>query len=93
MSDKHLLVKGKLFQSSIKILQTLKRRICDIVINKDIEILFIEHHDNKGQVLSHTGLVKTVVGSSAMILLAIHVNKDNEVIDGWGEPGPPFPVH
>lgn len=82
VSDKHLLVKGKRFQSSIKIVQTLKRRICDIAINKDSEILLIEYHDNKVQVLSLTGEVKTVLESSPMTLLGIHVNKDNEVIVG-----------
>ncbi|CAG2196036.1 TRIM2_3 [Mytilus edulis] len=79
-SDKRQLVKGKLLKSSIKILQMLQREISDIAMNKDGEILFIEHHDHKIQVLSHTGEVKTVLDSSPMILLAIHVNKDNEVI-------------
>ncbi|CAG2230379.1 unnamed protein product [Mytilus edulis] len=36
--------------------------------------------------------VKTVLDASPMTLLAIHVNKDNEVIVGIREQGPPFPV-
>ncbi|VDI32663.1 Hypothetical predicted protein [Mytilus galloprovincialis] len=92
-SDKCQLVKGKLLKSSIKIIQMLQREISDIAMNKDGEILFIEHHDHKIQVLSHTGEVKTVLDSSPMKLLAIHVNKDNEVVVGLREPGPPFPVH
>ncbi|VDI32664.1 Hypothetical predicted protein [Mytilus galloprovincialis] len=70
-----------------------KRKISDIATNKDGEILFIEHRDHKIQVLSHTGEVKTVLDSSPMKLFAIHVNKDNEVVVGLREPGPPFPVH
>ncbi|VDH91524.1 Hypothetical predicted protein [Mytilus galloprovincialis] len=92
-SDNRQLVKGKLLKSSIKILQTLKRSIFENAINKDGEILFIEHHDHKIQVLSYTGEVKTVLDSSPITLLGIHVNKDNEVIVGLREPGPPFPVH
>ncbi|XP_071168505.1 uncharacterized protein [Mytilus edulis] len=64
-----------------------------MAINKDGAILFIEYHDHKIQVLLHTGEVKTVLDSSPMILLAIHVNKDNEVIVGVREPGQPLPVH
>ncbi|VDI82542.1 Hypothetical predicted protein [Mytilus galloprovincialis] len=92
-SDKRQFVKGKLLKSSIKILQTLKRKICDIAIDKDGEIHFIEHHDNKIQILSPAGEVKTVVDSSPMTLLAIHVSNENEIIVGLREPGPPFPVH
>ena len=86
------LVKGKLLKPSMLILQTLKRKMCDIAINKDGEILFIEHHDNKIQMLSPIGEVKTVLYTSPMISLAIHVNKANEVIVGIREQGPPFPV-
>ncbi|XP_063436655.1 uncharacterized protein LOC134718064 [Mytilus trossulus] len=36
--------------------------------------------------------VKTVLDTSPMISVAIHVNKENEVIVGIGEQGPPFAV-
>ncbi|CAC5377202.1 unnamed protein product [Mytilus coruscus] len=85
-------VKGKLLKPSIQILQTLKRKMCDIAINKCGEIFFIEHHDNKIQMLSPVGEVKTVLDTSPMISLSVHVNKDDEVIIGIREPGPPFPV-
>ncbi|XP_071167791.1 protein wech-like [Mytilus edulis] len=86
------LVKGKLLKPAMLILQTLKRKVCDIAINKDGEILFIEHHDNKIQMLSPVGEVKTVLDTSPMISVAIHVNKENEVAVGIREQGPPFPV-
>ncbi|XP_063436755.1 uncharacterized protein LOC134718158 [Mytilus trossulus] len=85
-------VKGKLLKSSIKIMQTLNRKIFDFAINKDNVILLVEFHDHKIQVLSPSGEVRTVLDTSPMTLLAIHVNKDNEVIVGFREPGPPFPV-
>ncbi|CAC5377196.1 unnamed protein product [Mytilus coruscus] len=85
-------VKGKLLKSSIKILQTLKRRIFCTAINKDGKILLKNFDDNTIQILSPAGGVKTVLDTSPMMLLAIHVNKDNEVIVGLRELGPPFPV-
>ncbi|CAC5413485.1 unnamed protein product [Mytilus coruscus] len=90
--DKLQFMKGKLLKSSIKILFMLKRIICDIAINKNDEILFIERHDHKIQKISIVAEIKTVLDTSQMTLMAIHVNKDNEVIVGIREQGPPFPV-
>ncbi|XP_052064400.1 uncharacterized protein LOC127704398 [Mytilus californianus] len=89
---KHQVMSGKLLKSSIKILQTLKKSIFDFATNKDGEILFIEYDTNKIQLLSPAGEVNTVLDISPMKPLAIHVNKDNEVIVGIREQGPPFPV-
>ncbi|CAG2209159.1 unnamed protein product [Mytilus edulis] len=61
-------------------------------MNKSSELLFNEHDANKIQILSPTGEVTTVLDISPMRPLAIHVNKDNEVIVGMREQGPPFPV-
>ncbi|XP_071169215.1 uncharacterized protein [Mytilus edulis] len=91
-SKRNQFVKGKLFKSSIKILQTLKRNVFDIAINKDGEILMKEFDVSTIQIISHVGEVKTVLDTTPMILLAIHVNKDNEVIVSLREQGPPFPV-
>ncbi|CAC5377200.1 unnamed protein product [Mytilus coruscus] len=91
-SSKDRFVKGKLLQSSIKILLRIKKNIFDIAINKDGEILFNEYGDNKINFLSPAGEVNTVLDTSPMRPLAIHVNKDNEEIIGLQEQGPPFPV-
>ncbi|CAC5377203.1 unnamed protein product [Mytilus coruscus] len=90
-SEGNQFVKGKLLKSSIKILQSLKRNIFDIAINKDGEIL-LKEYDNTIKILSSSGEVDTVLDTSPMMLLAIHVNKDNELIVGLREQGPPFPV-
>ncbi|CAG2230375.1 unnamed protein product [Mytilus edulis] len=42
--------------------------------------------------LSPAGETKSVLDTSPMMALAVHVNKDNEVIIGMREQGPPFPV-
>ncbi|XP_071169090.1 uncharacterized protein [Mytilus edulis] len=91
-SDKHQFVKGKRLESSIKILQTLKRKIFDFAIKKDGEILLIEHRDHKIQILSPAGEVKTVLDTFPMLPLAIHINKDKEVLVGLREQGPPHPA-
>ncbi|XP_071170954.1 uncharacterized protein [Mytilus edulis] len=92
-TSKDQFVKGKLLKSSIKILQTVNRTIFDIAIKSDGEILFTEGDVNKVQLLSPLGAVETVLDTFPMNPLAIHVNKDNEVIVGLREQGPPFPVH
>ncbi|XP_052084679.1 uncharacterized protein LOC127721878 [Mytilus californianus] len=92
-SEENQFVKGKLLKSAIKILQTRKTNIFDIAINKDGEILFIDHNTNNIQILSSEYEVKTGLDLSPMKPLAIHVNKDNEVIVGLREQGPPHPAN
>ncbi|VDI07673.1 Hypothetical predicted protein [Mytilus galloprovincialis] len=65
----------------------------DVAIKSDGEILFTEIDVNKVQLLSPLGAVETVLDTFHMKPVAIHVNKDNEVIVGLREQGPPFPVH
>ncbi|CAG2244669.1 unnamed protein product [Mytilus edulis] len=92
-SSEDQFVKGKLLKSSIKILQTVNRSMYDVAIKSDGEILFTEIDVNKIQLLSPLGAVETVLDTFQMKPVAIHVNKDNEVIVGLREQGPPFPVH
>lgn len=53
----------------------LKRSICHIAINE-----INEHHDNKIQTVPPMGEVKTVLDTSPMISLAIHVNMLTETM-------------
>ncbi|XP_052080042.1 uncharacterized protein LOC127718126 [Mytilus californianus] len=93
IEEKSILVKGELKESSIKILLSLKKRIFDTTINKEGEILFNEMVDNNSIcMLSHTGEIPTVIDTSPMRPLSLHVNKDNELIVGIKEQGPIFPV-
>ncbi|CAG2202443.1 unnamed protein product [Mytilus edulis] len=91
-SEKHQVMKGKLLKSSIKIFKTLKKSIFDMAINQDGEILFRDFTNNKIEMLSPAGEIKSVLDTSPMMALAVHINKDNEVIVGMREQGPPFPV-
>jgi hypothetical protein len=42
--------------------------------------------------LSPSGEIKSILDVSPLVPLAIHINKDNELILGLREPGPPFPI-
>ncbi|XP_071150380.1 uncharacterized protein [Mytilus edulis] len=87
------LVKGQLQESSIKTLQTLDKKIFDIAVNKEGEILFKEMISNNVVcILTHKGKIRTVVDTSPMRPLSLHINKDNELIVGLREHGPAFPV-
>ncbi|XP_063412437.1 uncharacterized protein LOC134695162 [Mytilus trossulus] len=86
-------VKGKMLKSSIRILQTLQKRIFDIAVNEEGEIYFKEMIDNNCVcILTNSGEIKTVVNTSPMRPLSLHVNKDNSLIVGLKEQGPSFPV-
>ncbi|CAC5413472.1 unnamed protein product [Mytilus coruscus] len=80
-------------KSSLGFQETYKKNIFDISLKKNGEILFKEFGVDKIQFLSPAGEVKTVLDSSPMKFLAIHVNRDDEVIVGLREQGPPVPVH
>lgn len=86
------LLKGKILKSSIRILQTTQKCIFDIAVNKEGDIFFDELGLDDVYILSHTGEIKTVLDSSPMRPLALHVNQNNALIVGVREPGPPFPV-
>ncbi|XP_071170999.1 tripartite motif-containing protein 2-like [Mytilus edulis] len=86
------LVKGKMLKSSIRILQTLEKKIFDIAVNKEGVILFTEMVNNDVCILNSSGEIKTVLDISPMKPLALHVNMDNEIIVGFREQGPAFPV-
>lgn len=86
------LAKGKMLKSSIRIMQTLDKRIFDIAVNKEGEILFNEFSNNDVCILAHLGETKVVLDTSPMKSLALHVNKDNEIIIGIREQGQAFPV-
>lgn len=63
-----------------------------MAIHKNGEILFQDYHSNSIQLLLPDGEVKSVLDTSLMMVLAIHVYKDNYVIVGLKEQGQSFPV-
>lgn len=93
IEEKSILVKGELHDSSINISKALKKRIFDTAINKDGDLLFNEMVDNNDVcILSQSGEINTVIDTSPMRPLSLHVNKDNELMVGIKEQGPIFPV-
>lgn len=90
--EKSQFVKGKLLKSSIRIMQTLEKQIFDIAINRDNEILFNEMVNNDVCILTPAGEIKTVVDTSPMVPLSLHINKDNELLLGVREQGTAFPA-
>lgn len=86
------LVKGKMLKSSIRNVQTLEKHIFDIAVSREGEILFNKVGHNDVYLLTHTGEIKTVLETSPMRSLALHVNKDNELVIGFRDHGPIFPV-
>ncbi|XP_071148030.1 tripartite motif-containing protein 2-like [Mytilus edulis] len=93
IAEKSILVKGELKEPSIKLSKSLKKRIFDIAINRDDELLFNEMVDNNNVcILSQSGEINTVIDTSPMRPLSLHVNNDKELIVGIKEQGPIFPV-
>ncbi|XP_063412080.1 uncharacterized protein LOC134694903 [Mytilus trossulus] len=83
------LVKGKMLKSSIRILQTLEKAMFDIAVNKKCEIFITKMTDKSNVcIVTSSGEIKTVLDTSPMIPLSLHVNKDNELVVGFREQGP-----
>ncbi|VDI83812.1 Hypothetical predicted protein [Mytilus galloprovincialis] len=87
------LMKGKIFKSTIRIINTLEKRLFDIAVNRNYEVFLTEINDkNDVLILTSSGEIKTVLDTSPMMPLSLHVNKDNELIVGLREQGPAYPV-
>lgn len=86
------LVKGKMLKSSIRTLQTLEKRIFDIALNREGEIISNEMVDNNVCILTSSVEIKTVLDTSPLMPLYLHVDKDNELIVGLRTRGPVFPI-
>lgn len=86
-------MKGKMLKASMKVMQSLDKRWFDITLNSEGELLFDQSWDDSNiYSLSPSGEIKSILDVSPLVPLAIHINKDNELIIGLREPGPPFPV-
>ncbi|CAG2248705.1 TRIM9_67 [Mytilus edulis] len=90
-----VLVKGKLLKASIRILETHTLPIFDFTLNRNDDVLFtnLSHEDESPVRLISSNKIKTVLDPKPMRFLALHVNRDDELICGLREQGPPFPVH
>lgn len=85
-------VKAKLLKASMKTLQSMDLQLFDMSINNKQEILCTKVGTTELFALSSDGEVKSVVNASPMILLSVHISKDNDLYIGLREPGPAFPL-
>lgn len=88
-------IKGKLLKASIRILETYTLPMFDFTLDRNDEVLFTNistEEENPVRMIS-SGEIRTVLDPKPMRLTAIHINRDNELICGLREQGPPFPVH
>ncbi|XP_063402422.1 uncharacterized protein LOC134686677 [Mytilus trossulus] len=88
-------IKGKLLKASIRILETYTLPMFDFALNRDDEVLFtnISAEAESPVRMISSGEIRTVLDPKPMRLTAIHINRDNELICGLREQGPPYPVH
>ncbi|VDI67497.1 Hypothetical predicted protein [Mytilus galloprovincialis] len=94
-SMEYKFIKGKLLKASIRILETYDLPMFDFTLNKNDEVLFTNlssEEESPVRMLSSGG-INIVLDPKPMRLLALHVNKENELICGLREAGPPFPIH
>ncbi|CAC5418969.1 TRIM71 [Mytilus coruscus] len=77
---------------SIKVLQTLNIKCIDFALGRKDEIYYGQFHGSELKVLSNDGVTKKVLSTSPMIILGMHINKDNEIILGLRVQGCPIKV-
>ncbi|XP_052072759.1 uncharacterized protein LOC127710842 [Mytilus californianus] len=94
--DQEKLIKGKMLKASIRTMMSLDEAIFDIAVNKQGELLFTQLSrvpESPLRLLLMSGEIRTLINPNPMRLLALHLNKDNELVCGLREQGPPFPIH
>lgn len=90
------LIKGKMLKMSIRTLMSVDKPIFDLALNKNGEVLFTQPSripESPICMALPSGEIKTVLDPKPMRLLALHINKDDELICGLREQGDPFPLH
>lgn len=88
-------IKGKLMKASIRILETHNLPIFDFTLNRNDEVLFTNvglEKESPVRIISF-GEVRTVLDPKPMRLVALHINRNDELICGLRENGPAFPLH
>lgn len=90
VGDYHF-IKAKLLKASMKILQKFENECVDFAISNQREILF-SPETTLIAASTATMETKTVLNTSPMLILAIHMSKHGELLLGIREQGPKFPV-
>ncbi|CAC5359096.1 TRIM71 [Mytilus coruscus] len=91
--DEYHFIKAKLLKGSLKILEKMDIECVDFAISLKQEILFSPAPGTNLIAASNTYMeTKTVLETSPMLILAIHMSKHDELLLGLREQGPQFPV-
>ncbi|VDH93701.1 Hypothetical predicted protein [Mytilus galloprovincialis] len=82
----------RFLKESIKVLQELDIECTDFTLGRKDELYYGQFRGSELKVLSTDGVTNTVLSTSPMVISCTHINKNNEIILGLREQGPPFPV-
>lgn len=82
----------RLLKESIKEIQKSDIQCTDFALGSKDEIYYGQFRGSEVKVLSNDGVTKTILSTSPMLILSIHINSDNEIILGLREQGSTFPV-
>ncbi|XP_063408985.1 uncharacterized protein LOC134692463 [Mytilus trossulus] len=82
----------RFLKESIRVLKELDIKCTDFAISSKDEIFYGQYHGSELKVVSTDGVKNIVLNTSPMVILGIHINKDNEIILGLREQGSIFPV-
>ncbi|CAG2246116.1 unnamed protein product [Mytilus edulis] len=86
------LVKAKLRKNSIKVLHKFAIECQDFAVSRNSAIIFAPFPRSELHAESSTGNLRTILKASPYIILAIHMNKQGELLLGLREQGPKYPV-
>ncbi|XP_071160891.1 uncharacterized protein [Mytilus edulis] len=86
------LIKAKLQKNSIKVLQKFDIECQDFAVNRNSAIIFAPFPRSELHAETSTGDLRTILKASPYIILAIHMNKQGELLLGLREQGPKYPV-
>ncbi|XP_063417121.1 uncharacterized protein LOC134699460 [Mytilus trossulus] len=90
--DVHKFFVIRLLKESIKEVQKLDIQCTDFALGSKDDIYYGQFRGSEVKVLSNDGITNTIISTSPMLILCIHINNDNEIILGLREQGSTFPV-
>lgn len=82
----------RLLKESIKVLKNFDIKCTDFALDSNDGIYFGQYKGSDLKVVTADGVTKTVLTTSPMVIMCLHVNQNNEIILGLREKGSPFPV-
>ncbi|VDI37973.1 Hypothetical predicted protein [Mytilus galloprovincialis] len=83
-------IKGKILKASLKVLQTYPLPMFNFTLNRNSEVIFTNISSEKKspvRMISSSDEIRIVMDPKPMLLTALHVNKDNELLYGQATGG------